>query len=111
MCDAITTNDMKRVSFSVAKSLKEAGYKFTPAPNSFFTNETNSWYCKEDGELYSLPYAIEVWIWLWREKKYAVTLECIDNKDWATGQIGFFDDPEDAIIAEIQHIVDCKLLK
>lgn len=106
---------MKRVSFSVAKALKEAGYKFTPAPSSFLTNETNSWYDEDDDELYTLPYVMEVFLWLWREKKIFIQVEkerCILSFLWGDScTFRINSDPEEAIITAIEHLVTNNLIK
>ena len=70
---------MKRVSFEVAKYLKEVGYKLIPAPSSWFTNDTNSWYDEDDDELYTLPYVMSVWLWLWREKEIAINIQLLTH--------------------------------
>lgn len=113
---------MKRVSCMVAKAIKEAGYKFTPAPSSFFTNETNSWFDDEDGELYSLPFVLEVWLWLGREKgikidtttrfdsiKGWLVMALITNGRWTCDVER--SDPEEAIGAAVEHLVDNDLIK
>ena len=103
---------MKRVTYKVAQALKKRGYKFTPAPCSFFTNETNSWWDENDEELYSFPTYLEVWLWLWREKKINVTPIVTTGiiEFWSRdGKIHF--DPEEAIIVSIKHLVDNDLIK
>lgn len=116
---------MKRVSHEVIRALKKAGYKFTPIQSSFFVDDTNAWYSEEDAELYSLPYAMEVWLWLWREKKIYIntgitngyTFAVVSSSTSETGRIVKIDkdfyaqDPEDAIIAAIEFLVEHKLLK
>lgn len=106
---------MKRVSFKVAKALKDAGYKFTPATSSFSTNENNSWFYDNDGELYSLPYVTEVWLWLWREKKSLFdegdcAVEIWQNRSFIR-DFESKDDPEDALIIAIEHLVSNNLIK
>lgn len=106
---------MKRVSFKTAKAIKEAGYKFIPAPSSFFTNETNSWFDNEDDELYSLPFVLEVWLWLWREKRVNIHIlnseYMIFMRDRTIGGCSVKDDPEEDIIAAIEYLVDNDLIK
>lgn len=109
---------MKRISLKVARALKEAGYKFIPAPSSFFTNETNSWFNNEDRELYSLPTYLEAWLWLWREKKISILLNngavvLIQNTDlmWHIVYQNNYSDPEDAIANAIEYLVDNDLIK
>lgn len=113
---------MKRVSFEVAKALKEAGY---PQKGISYY-----WYSKEDTECYSesdldeigyvfSPTYLEVWLWLWREKKIPIDLCSVDNERWAYFEQGInisrdgyiYRDPEEAIIAAIDYLVANKLLK
>lgn len=120
--------DQKRVSFEVAKAIKEAGY-----PQSFYCPQY-----KENGELENgftdlgegciyAPTYIDVWLWLWREKKKSISIICDEddrleanwyvNAEKLIGGIGsfteqvFFEDPEDAIIAAIEYLVDNDLVK
>ena len=106
---------MKRVSLEVIKALKEAGYKFTPIQSSFFVNDTNAWYSEEDAELYSLPYVMEVWLWLWREKNIYIGLEAESYPHNGMCVPSYIDapysDPEEAIIAAIEHLVNNDLIK
>lgn len=116
---------MKRVSFKVAKAIKDAGYPQN-LTNSHYTN------CGElvcygiAGEMgFDIPTYLEVWLWLWREKHIRFDVEdlwdaklsypergCASN----TNQLGGIctpevSDPEEAIIAAIEYLVDNKLLK
>lgn len=106
---------MKRVSFGMAKYLKKVDYKFIPAPSSCFTNDTNSWYDEDDDELYTLPYVMEVWLWLWREKDIRIVagnLTCFIWQDTEYEVIETaYSDPEEAIIAAIKYLVDNDLIK
>lgn len=104
---------MKRVSFKVAKALKEAGYNFTHAPSSFFTNETNSWFDNEDGELYSLPFVLEIWLWLSQVKKIRIDIIDTEFNIYIQGRFiaGCADSPEEAIIAAVNHLVINNLIK
>lgn len=103
---------MKRVSFKVAKALKEAGYKLTPAPSSFFTNDTNSFWDETDEELYSFPYVIEVWLWLWEKE---ICIEIKNNHYYTLAKVNNerfrADTPEEVIAKAIEYLVDNKLLK
>lgn len=74
-------------------------------------------------------YYLEVWLWLWREKHIAISpqlwYEGLDK--WGSiietatfyiietatfyNELFDYNDPEEAIIAAIEHIVDNKLLK
>lgn len=108
---------MKRVSFEVAKDLKEAGY---PQTTSYLRyNSKGGLGCPPDDIGYCVPTYLEVWLWLWREKRYAIDAECkeklvitIPHNMWENGIISErYDDPEDAIIAAIEYLVEHKLLQ
>lgn len=107
---------MKRVTFEVAKALKDAGYPQTGG----------DWWYSSDGELsedfypeymeFFAPTYIEVWLWLWREK--AVPLEILfyePRSKWYVfceyNEMPFKDNPEEAIVEAINHLVTNKLLK
>lgn len=113
---------MKRVSFNVAKAIKEAGY---PQGQEEYAYRSN-------GDIYifenmfehipdyccDAPTYMEVWLWLWREKKIKVSLElsCRTltsiNADYWIGDIdAVFKDPEEAIIAAIEYLVTNDLIK
>lgn len=126
--------DMKRVTFETARWLKEVGY---PQDKEFTA------YYNEDGilikpyvfntgkEVADAPTYLEVWLWLWREKKYRILLSAsnqrwdevhgvVDGVDgivetsWHRGLPGYdatdhkanHTDPEKAIIAAIEYLVD-----
>lgn len=71
---------MKRVKFEVAKAIKEAGYPQDRKDVGYITEK-----CSDRFNVYyegnltdnasrmvkkvSAPYVMEVWLWLWREKK------------------------------------------
>lgn len=92
---------MKRVSFEVAKYLKEVGYPqdkyecnegyaisevryqeydsfdeswywYTAHPGTDLIFGTNYFYPENCGEYCVAPYYLAVWLWLWREKKIIV---------------------------------------
>lgn len=109
---------MKRCSFEVAKALKEVGYP----------QNGNYWYSKEGIECYSesdldeidytvSPTYLEIWLWLWRQKKIHIDIdkdvckEGVMSFDDITFEEYKTDDPEEAIIAAIEHLVEHKLLK
>lgn len=127
---------MKKVSFKVAKAIKEAGYplqrfqtvsreqfeaghgyKYSTDEN--FYSESPSILYPEDLDtidLYYCPTYIEVWLWLWREKKIAIPITCNKEERWSP--YGLFSsiyedysDPEEAIIVAIEHLVDNDLIK
>lgn len=108
---------MKRVSFKVAKAIKESGYP-----------QKGSWYYSPDGRIgdvepddvdFAAPTYLEVWLWLWREKNIPIDIEyLIDNKvvNFVLGERVFINgeyetDPEKAIIAAIKYLVDSNLIK
>lgn len=104
---------MERVSFEVAKALKEAGY-----PQSQFAPQY-----KENGEFengltdlgegcYYAPTYTDVWLWLWREKGVKIdimsryyAMAIIEDSSFCE------NDPEKAIIAAIKYLVNENLLK
>lgn len=103
---------MKRISFKTAKALKEAGY-----PQEAKEYECSySEYDSESKTFVLIPYAMEVLLWLWREKKIAIELLTDYDDLW------FFDireyvetkslhDPEEAIIAAVEYLVENDLIK
>lgn len=125
--------EQKRISFEVAKAIKKAGY-----PQEWYDCE---YYYTENGELkrgddyegnsieditynqrnaISAPYALDVWLWLWREKKIAISINKFEREEW--GVLTLFEvnplfiegnhlDPEGAVIAAIEYLVDHNLLK
>ncbi len=124
---------LKRVSFEVAKALKEAGYP--QGVTEYVYNNDGSFSSRYDYDswgidtstLVDMPYAMEVWLWLWREKKISIEISerfnnidanMWDNKDYKN-PIYLFDiddrhnypDPEEAIIAAIEYLVTNNLIK
>lgn len=123
---------MKRVSFKVAKAIKDAGYSQHPNISEF-------WYVTEHSEpIFDVPYKkagtlvddwdfatnmvaaptyIEVWLWLWREKHIALDLifDDVCNCTWDVVPDDLVciekDDPEEAIVEAINYLVINKLLK
>ena len=121
--------EQKRVSFKVAKAIKEAGY-----PQEW--NDTEYYYT-ENGELkrcddyegnsienimynqrYAVPapFALDVWLWLWREKKKRIHTRdyygglAVSESSSSYDSVNY-SDPEEAIIAAIEYLVDNDLLK
>lgn len=114
---------MKRVSFKVAKAIKNAGYpleiklieeaeKLGWNDKAFFTGMAT---CA------LLPTCIEVWLWLWREKGIYIDIASsklgtqIDIWDSEQHNIMgdntvFYSSPEEAIIAAIEHLTDNDLI-
>lgn len=120
----------KRVSFEVAKAIKEAGYnepcdmyyhiydsvydsqmslEMTGNGCADFLNSNNHYRC-------AAPCALDVWLWLWREKK--IETEIYNDGVGLTAQIRiqgrpqfFIKDPEEAIIAAIEYLAEKSLIK
>lgn len=103
---------MERVSFEVAKAVKEAGYQ----------QEGCWWFAKDGKECYSesdvdeigyiaAPTYIEVWLWLWRNKHKFV--ECVykEGRFFNYKTSYSYADPEEAIINGIDYLVNNKILK
>lgn len=112
--------ERKRVSFKVAKAIKENGYpqdeteyKYTKEGNIFVPRN------RGEDEKYSecdAPTYLDVWLWLWREKK--LEIEVFNDGVGLTSQVRmqgrpqFFNkDPEESIIAAIEYLVDNDLIK
>lgn len=111
---------MKRVSFEIAKAIKEAGYPQGQEEYAYRSNGET--YIFEDmfdhipDYCCDAPTYMEVWLWLWREKK-------INIKDSRDGAIWIWIgdnpsiylqvsiDPEEAIITAIKYLVENNLVK
>lgn len=110
---------MKRVSFEIAKALKKAGY---PQENC---DEYLNKYGAVDGYLghnTARPTYLEAWLWLWREKKFAIPADYFGygNNYWSScvpidnERFKFFEplkDPEEVIIAAIEYLCNNDLIK
>lgn len=107
---------MKRVSFKVAKAIKEAGY-----PQDELENPDSHWFYDEETKCNILRVTyLEVWLWLWREKKICINCNYdkynfppmwwCNNEDRINYNTPNFDDPEEAIIAAIEYLVDNRSL-
>lgn len=118
---------MKRCSFKIAKAIKDAGYPQELKEGTIFYCE-NGLKDKYDSELYELfdpmycvcPYIMEVWLWLWREKDMKLLFYPTYKEDSSYSYIqGLsipfnkeeYNDPEVAIIAAIEYLVDNDLIK
>lgn len=118
---------MEYVSFEVAKAIKGAGY---PQDNSDYLYDANGAFAgRLDYESWGIstwdkiakPTYLEVWLWLWREKKISIDAEFIPigTGGWGNFVFGkrvftngqYQADPEEAIIEAIEYIVDNNLLK
>lgn len=132
---------MKIISFKVAKAIKEAGYPQDKSeynegyaiskvyydvyssrddrwyPSSADTGHRLSfdddYYYPEDcGEFCVAPTYLDVWLWLWREKKIWIQVRHMGNGNWFRCYVTEqdFSDPEEAIIAAVKHIVEQNLI-
>ena len=124
---------MKRVSFNVAKAIKKAGYPQEKKDgtalypvNGEFKGKLcgyNSDAPERDKLSIVAPTYFEVWLWLWREKKCYIQHElcfrsdnessfvCIDKINNIAWVKSLSEDPEEAIIAAIERLVEKDLLK
>ena len=107
---------MKRVSFKVAKALRKAGYPQEKHNGMYFKDGDDTPLNiivksvlggNVDEYLISAPTYLEAWLWLWREKRTDVTPE-YDQISGLFSSCGVSerDDPEDAIAAAIEYLVD-----
>lgn len=112
----------KRVSFKVAKAIKKAGYPLdTPITEVGWYNAAGI-YTKtpppiwEGDNLFEAlaPTYLDVWLWLWREKGIVIDPDEVGN-DWYIDSFMLpmetYPDPEEAIIAAIEYLVDNDLVK
>lgn len=120
--------EQKRVSFKVAKAIKEAGYPqekgefyYSYTGHLFHENdasdeETESlWFCASFAPTY-----LDVWLWLWREKDIRIK-DTYDGAVWVwtnnneSSRYRYISvdtkDPEEAIEEAIKHLVNENLLK
>lgn len=108
---------MKRCSFKVAKAIKEAGY-----PQEYCGEYFNKYGAIDSYLGYNIarPYAMEVWLWLWREKCIHLNTDtsrkgivCIYIDETIIHEVKDMKiaDPEEAIIAAIEYLVTNNLIK
>lgn len=113
---------MKRISFKVAKALKKAGYpqdkndKTVVYPTRGEFKGTlcgfNSYVPERDKFSINAPTYLDVWLWLWREKGIRIHNEYKKVIIMPMGVlIECENDPEEAIIAAVKHIVENNLIK
>lgn len=108
---------MKRITFEIAKAIKKAGY---PQKCGLWYNKkgVEFSYTEDYSDCYARPTYVEVWFWLWREKKIKFSLEpnddfaeCYNSKDFGYLISKICDDPEDAIEQVIKYLVENDILK
>lgn len=107
---------MKKVSIEIAKILKDAGYPLTY--NEIEYEEPwggiNSYI---DYNNPNLPAYMDVWIWLWSDKKIhieifdsKITTQCYATINGQTDTV-LFNSPEEAIEQAIEYLVNNNLIK
>lgn len=121
---------MKRVSFKVAESIKEAGYPQDKHNVGYVTEKcTDRFNVYHEGDLtdnasrmikkISAPTYLDVWLWLWRCKKSCIgilfdegdcAVEIWSNKSFLRDFESKFD-PEEAIANAIDYLVENELIK
>lgn len=110
---------MKRVTFKIAKAIKEIGYPQTiEGEFASYYDVTGRFYeysykvLINPDLIYDAPTYLEVWLWLWKEKKINVTPEYdqISGMFLSCG-ISEREDPEEAIKVAIEYLVDNDLIK
>lgn len=114
---------LQLISFKQAKALKEAGYPQGQTNIVYTTKDIKKF---KEGDLVlrgwvnnnviDAPYAIEIWLWLWREKGFQIDIEYATNTcniyRYALFCKSFeLIDPEETIIAAIEFLVDNDFLK
>lgn len=123
---------MEYLSVKVAKVIKEIGYPFhrfqTVSRQQFeaghgykystdksFYSESPSILYPEDKDTIDMYYNttyIDVWLWLYREKKINVTPSVISGTmEFKSLEGKIHNDPEDAIIESIEYLVTNDLIK
>lgn len=105
---------MKRVSFKVAKALKEAGYPQYGHCDEYYDSRGKvvDKMCDMSKLVFPCPTYLEVWPWLW-EKEICIAIK--NNHYYTVAKVGNrrFDGytPEEVIAKAIEYLVDNKLLK
>lgn len=109
---------MKRVSFEVAQVLKDAGYPqdknngtmVYPTIGEFrgVLSGFNDAAPKRDELSINAPYYLEVWLWLWREKRSWLEVRHLGG-DWFKC-FATESDPENAIIGAINYLAENNLI-
>lgn len=101
---------MKRVTFEVAKAIKAAGFPqdsdiyYYDSYGKLNVYESYSTMCLHNG--YRAPFYLEVWLWLWREKRKSIDI-VFNGYSWESSEnCEDCNDPEEAIIAAINAALD-----
>lgn len=112
---------MKKVSFSVAKALKEAGYPQYGHCEEYYDSHGKvvDKMCDMHKLVYPRPTYLEVWLWLWREKQISIDAEHLGGNKFANFVLGqriftngqYQTDPEEAIIKAIEYLAQNDLIK
>ena len=120
---------MKRVSFSVAKYLKEAGYPQGETDLQYVTKDVDTFKCGDiidsfyenwaANNVIDAPFVMAVWLWLWREKGIQITRGIDFCCIWIPDEKGNYiskatikkDDPEEAIEKAIEYLVENNLIE
>lgn len=107
---------MRRVSFKVAKAIKDAGYTQLFIDCAYY--EDNKLYHVEDPYnncrkiIAYAPTYLDVWLWLWNK---GICIEIKDNHYYTLAKINnqrfHGDTPEESIIDAIEYLVDNNLIK
>lgn len=110
---------------TVSKEQFEAGWGYKYSTDPGFYSESPSILYPYDNDaidMYYSPTYIEVWLWLWQQKKIYIDINCIQCSEYNTevsiwheyGQYdyeGKFTDPVEAMIGGINYLVSNKLIK
>lgn len=111
--------ELKRVSFKIAKAVKEAGYP--QDYEAFYSNDGElhvnmsyeyKTYMYKNQIGYSAPTYLAVWLWLWREKNIRIHPAYKSVTIMPLGTLlDCSNDPEEAISAAVRYLVDNDLIK
>lgn len=112
---------MKIVSFETARTLKEVGYP-QDKEDTVYLNNGETYTFDDENPLFryvpncccDAPTYLDVWLWLWREKKNCIDIVSAHNYDalvHINGELKGFADPEEAVIAAIEYLVGNNLIK
>lgn len=120
--------EQRRVSFKVAKAIKDAGYPQDNVPITeigwyniarVYTKQLPTYWEGDHRFVAVAPTYLDVWLWLWREKKVCIGILFDEGncgiEIWYK-QIFLRDfedtfDLEEAIIAAIEYLVNNDLIK